>query len=202
MSDSGPAPPPRISRLRRFGLRLIYSKKALWGIGVASFLEALIVPIPLETILFPLLQARRRQVFLISTIVLIGCLLAAMVGYGIGRFVFGAVGSDLVSYLASPEQFEEGHRHMNEKGFWYIFTIGITPVPFQIATLAAGATGYSPGLFLLASTLSRGIRYYGLALLVLIAGNRAQRIFERHKKSVAAAFLVIFAVFWAWSIWG
>ena len=46
--------------------------------------------------------------------------------------------------------------------------------------------------------LARGIRYYGLALLVWIAGNQAQRIFERHKVGASVVLLAIFIAFWAW----
>ena len=143
MTDFDPTPTAFKSRLKRFGKRLIHSENMLRGIGVASFLESLIVPIPLETILIPLLQARRERMFLISTIVLAGCLLGAIVGYGIGHLMFEAVGSELVSYFSSAEQFEKVRKEMNEKGFWFILSMGITPLPFQIAMLAAGVTGYS-----------------------------------------------------------
>jgi len=62
--------------------------------------------------------------------------------------------------------------------------------------LAAGATQYPLWSFLLASALSRGIRYYGLAVLVLMFGNRAQKLFERHKKSVSIALLLIALAAW------
>jgi len=41
-------------------------------------------------------------------------------------------------------------------------SVGVIPIPFQIAMLAAGATRYSFFLFMLAPALSRALRYYGL----------------------------------------
>ena len=82
-------------------------------------------------------------------------------------------------------------------GFWFIISVGVIPIPFQIAMLAAGATSYSFFLFMLASALSRAVRYYGLGMLVLIAGNHAQAIFERHKLSAAIVLTAVVLVIWA-----
>jgi len=91
---------------------------------------------------------------------------------------------------------------MEEDGFWLIVSVGVVPIPFQIAMLAAGATGYSFFLFILASALSRALRYYGLGLLVLIAGNRVQAIFERHKVSAAVVTTLVVLAIWGGSLWG
>lgn len=192
----------KLASIKRFALRLIYSKHMLWGIGVASFLEAIIVPIPLETILIPLMHARRKEIFVISTIALLGCVFAAAVGYVIGYFVFDAIGAQLVSLVSTQEQFEQVSQKMQEEGFWFVFSVGIIPIPFQIAMLAAGATQYSFLLFVLASTLSRALRYYGLALLVLFAGDKAERLFKKHKMAVSITFLVVVGAIWAFSIFG
>lgn len=191
---------PSGSRLVHLVERLIYARHVLWGIGIASFLEALIIPIPLETILIPLMQARRRQMFLISTIALLACLLAAAVGYAAGYFLFDWLGDWVISAVSSPEQFEQVKTQMENKGFWFVFSVGVIPIPFQIAMLAAGATQYSFVLFMLASCLSRAIRYFGLALLVYWAGNRAQHLFEQHKIIVSGVLLVVVGVVWYLSL--
>lgn len=192
----------KFDSIRRAGVRLIYSKHMLWGIGIASFLEAIIVPIPLETILIPLMQARRKQIFIISSVALAGCVIAAAVGYAIGYFVFDAIGTRIISLVSTPEQFAEVSQKMQEKGFWFVFSVGVIPIPFQIAMLAAGATKYSFWLFLIATTCSRAIRYYGLAILVLFTGNQAERLFKKHKLSTSIILLFIVAAIWTYSIFG
>lgn len=201
-SDSKSGNGKKSSKFKRYGEKLIYSKHMLWGIGLASFLEAIIVPIPLETILLPLMQARRKQLFTIATVVLAGCILAAILGYFIGYFVFDAVGPKIVSWVSTPEQFENVKQQMESKGFWFVFSVGIIPIPFQIAMLAAGVTKYSFWLFFLATFLSRGIRYFGLAILVLVAGNKAQHFFEKHKRSASILFFLLVALAWGYSLFG
>ncbi|PFG09750.1 MULTISPECIES: YqaA family protein [unclassified Marinobacter] len=197
MTDRAARPPRGLARIKRWAIRLIYSRHAFWGLGIASFLESILIPIPLEVILVPLMQARRSQIFLLSTIALLGCLAGATVGYFVGYFVFDAAGQLLVEMVSTPEQFEHVRMRMEGDGFWFIMSVGVIPIPFQIAMLAAGATRYSFFLFMLASALSRALRYYGLGMLVLIAGNHAQAIFERHKVSAAIVVTTVVLVIWA-----
>ena len=42
------------------------------ALGIASFLESIIVPIPLEAILIPLMQKQRHRLWLLATIALLG----------------------------------------------------------------------------------------------------------------------------------
>ena len=46
--------------------QLVDSKHMLTGITFASFLESTIVPVPLEAIMVPLMQARRDKLWLID----------------------------------------------------------------------------------------------------------------------------------------
>ena len=186
-------------KITNFGKKLIHSEHMLWGIGLASFLESLIVPIPLETILIPLMQARRDRIILISAIALLGCMLGASLGYALGYFIFDAIGEQLISLVSTEAQFEQVRQQMENKGFWFVFSVGVTPVPFQVAMLAAGATQFSFVLFIVASTLSRSIRYFGLAALVWFAGNRAQKLFEKHKLTASILLVVIVALVWGLS---
>lgn len=176
------------------GQRLIHSRHALWGLTLASFLESTVVPIPLEALLIPMMQARRRQLFLFALLALLGCLAGAALGYAAGLWLVDVFGEHLIEWFTTPEQFERARQSMNHYGFWFVLSVGITPVPFQAAMLVSGATGFSFGLFMLASALARGLRYFGLALLVYWAGDRAEALFRRHTRWVSAFLLVIFVL--------
>lgn len=189
---------PKLAKIKQYSERLIHSKHMLWLIGLASFLESIIVPIPLEAILIPLMQARRQNIFAISFVALLGCMAGASVGYAVGYFAFDAVGMQLVSLVSTPEQYESVQQRMQDDGFWFVFSVGVIPIPFQIAMLAAGATQYSFLLFIIASALSRSLRYYGLALVVWYFGNRAQAIFQRHKLKVTLALVGVVLLIWGW----
>jgi membrane protein YqaA with SNARE-associated domain len=181
--------------------KLIYSKKMLTGIGIASFLESTVVPIPLETLLIPLMQKRREKLWLIAAITTLGCLAGALLGYAVGYYLFDLVRDWVMNNLTSEKQFSQFKASMDQEGFWFVFSTGVTPVPLQIAMLVAGVTKYSLLMYMFAVTLSRSIRYFGLALLVYYFGDKTEDVVRKHKWKVVIggiAVLVIFLVIRFW----
>lgn len=190
-----------IEKLTERVKQLIHSQKMLSGIGVASFLESTVVPIPLETLLIPLMQARREKLWLIAGITTLGCLLGALLGYGIGYFLFDALESYITEYVASTEQIERFQNTMKREGFWFIFSTGVTPVPLQIAMLAAGLSKYSLALYMLAVTISRVIRYFGLAVLVYYFGDKTEKVIKQYKWQAATIIGLVIVSYIAYRIW-
>ncbi len=164
----------------------------LTSIGIASFLESIIVPIPLEAILVPLMQARREKLWLIAAITTLGCMLGALVGYAVGYFLFDVLREFVMAHLTTDAQFSMFQDMMKNDGFWFVFSTGVTPIPLQIAMLAAGVTSYSLFLYMLAVTSSRFIRYFGIALLVKLFGNKTEKIIRKYKwQSIATSIAII-----------
>ncbi|WP_409440128.1 YqaA family protein [Psychromonas sp. GE-S-Ul-11] len=191
---------PTKINLKQRTRQFIDSKHMLTGITIASFLESVIVPIPLEAILVPLMQARRERLWIIALMATIGCLIGALFGYTLGYYLFDAVGDWVINTLSTPEQFEMVRQKMQAQGFWFVMTLGIIPIPFQIAMLAAGATTYSLLLFLMAATIARSIRYFGLAIIVYYAGNQAEKLIKKHKTKAMIFITVTILAIWAISI--
>lgn len=193
---------PESGQARRWFERLIDSPHALWLIFTASFLESIIVPIPLELILIPFMVIERDRVWKIASFTLAGCLLGALVGYSAGFFLFDTVGQWVIDTSNYQSQYETFKTEFEANGFWAIVAVGVTPIPFQVAMLTAGATQYSLGLFMLAAFIARGIRYFGLALLVVWLGEPALRYWQKNAKLIGTAILVLFVgVVAATQIW-
>lgn len=164
------------------------------ALGLLSFLESTVLPIPLEVVLLPYLVAHRDRAWRAATAVTLGCILGALLGYAIGAGALAGPGDWLRSVMIdSPsDDFESRFR---EGGFLAILLTGISPAPFQIAMLAAGATGYPLGLYLAAVILSRGLRYFGLVGLVLVfGGERAERFWERSRWKLGLALFALLSL--------
>jgi membrane protein YqaA with SNARE-associated domain len=153
-------------------------------------------------VLVPLMLARSKQIWRIATVVLIGCIVGALAGYGVGVLVMETVGQRLVEFMGWSEGMSAFEASLEERGFWAILAIGVTPVPFQVAMLGAGATGYPLPLFVLATALARGVRYFGLALCVRLLGERAQRLWDEHATAIGVGILVVAAAAVAWTVLG
>ena len=177
--------------------KLIDSKHMLKGITLASFLESTIVPIPLEAVMVPLMRARRESLWKIAFMATLGCVIGAVFGYALGYYLFDMVGEWLINTFFSQDQFDNVKQQMQNQGFWFVMTLGIAPIPFQVAMLAAGATKFSLPLFLLATVIARAIRYFGLAIVVYYAGDKAEQLIKRYKmKAVVAITLAVIFLWW------
>jgi len=183
--------------------KLVDSKHMLKGITLASFLESTIVPVPLEAVMVPLMQARRESLWKIALMATIGCIIGAIFGYALGYYLFDMIGQWLIDTFFSQNQFENVKQQMQSQGFWFVMTLGIAPIPFQVAMLAAGATQFSLPLFLLATVIARAIRYFGLAIVVYYAGDKAEQLIKRYKlKAVIVITIVVLLLWWLSNVLG
>ncbi len=166
------------------------------SLAVASFLESIIVPIPLEAVLVPLMQKRRDRLWLLATIALLGCIAGAALGYYVGALFMETAGQWFVEQTGQEQALADAKGLMGRHGFWFVLAVSVMPIPFQIAMLAAGATGYPFWLFMLATLLSRGVRYFGLAAAVWWLGDRAEAFVRKHKVATTVILALIVAAFW------
>lgn len=187
---------PITKKLKRKTKKMVDSRHMLKGITLASFLESTIVPVPLEAILIPLMQARREKLWSIALMATLGCVIGALFGYALGYYLFDLTGDWIINTFSDPEQFKQVSAKMEQQGFWFVLTLGIAPIPFQIAMLAAGATKYSLLLFLLATVIARSIRYFGLALAVYVAGDKAEALIRRYKTKAILALTAAVLLIW------
>ena len=176
--------------------QLLDSPHGLAWLGVLSALETIILPIPIELIMVPYMLARPQRIWLIAGVTLLGCVVGSLIGYTVGFFLFDSIGQPLLEWMNAQDAYDSFEKKFDDNGFLAILAIGVTPVPFQVALLAAGIAGYSMPLFLTAVGIARGLRYFGLALLVWLVGERALALWRRH--AVATGFgilLLIGAIF-------
>ena len=176
--------------------QLIKSKHILPSIGFISFLESTVVPIPLETILVPLMQARREKLWLIALMATIGCLIGALLFYALGYFLFDMFKELIMQHITTEQQLESFKQRMQTDGFLFVFSTGVTPVPLQVATLAAGVTSYNIAFFIAATALGRVIRYFGLAILVYYFGDKTEKLVRKYKWQVGLGALALIIIIW------
>jgi membrane protein YqaA with SNARE-associated domain len=165
----------------------------LWLLAVVSFLETIIIPIPIELVLIPLMATNRDRIWRLAAATTLGCLAAALLGYGVGMALYQSVGTWFIETMGMQSGYQTFQSFFDQYGFVAILALGIVPVPFQIAMITAGVSGYPIYLFVLAALIARGIRYYGLAWLILRFGRRAEDLWRRHAvtASLAAAAILI-----------
>jgi membrane protein YqaA with SNARE-associated domain len=113
-----------------------------------------------------------------------------LVGYAIGYFFFHLIGEPIVSFYGYGERFEDATQLLNEWGIWVLIAKGLSPFPYKVLTIAAGASKMDLGPFILASIVSRAMRFYLVAALLFWFGESVRDFIER-RFNVATTFLVL-----------
>lgn len=162
-------------------------------LGVVSFFEAIIFPIPPEAMLAPMSLAQPRRAYVFATISLVASMLGMFVGYAIGYFAIEAA-MPLLERAGYAAQFEEIKRQAAENGFWLLLLAGFTPVPFKVFTLASGAVGMPLLPFFLGALIGRGKRVFLVAWAIRAGGARAEAMLRRHIEPIGWAALMVLIV--------
>jgi membrane protein DedA with SNARE-associated domain len=66
----------------------------------------------------------------------------------------------------------------------------LTPIPYKIVTIAAGAARFDFPLFMAASALTRGARFFLVAALLRVFGDSVRVFIERRLTLVTSALAV------------
>ncbi len=67
---------------------------------------------------------------------------------------------------------------------------GLTPIPYKIVTIAAGAARFDFAVFMMASVLTRGARFFLVATLLHFFGDSVRVFIERRLTLVTSALAV------------
>jgi membrane protein YqaA with SNARE-associated domain len=165
---------------------------ALFGI---SFAESSFFPIPPDPLLLALCLGRQKRAFVFAAICTAGSVLGGMAGYAIGWFLWTSVSQFFFSHVpgVTPQSFGMVQGWYQNWNFWAVFLAGFTPLPYKVFTLAAGVFQISFPIFVIASALSRGARFFILAALVYHYGAPIQRFVDKHFDRLGWAFLILLA---------
>ena len=93
-------------RTKQWIERINGSKNMLWLLGTLSFLETIILPIPIELVLIPLMAANKQRIWLLATVTTAGCLVASLVGYGVGMLLFQSIGTWFLEFMGMQNSYQ------------------------------------------------------------------------------------------------
>ncbi len=163
---------------------------------ILEFLDTTVVNFVIEAPLAAIMLAHRKRIPLYFGVVMVSTLIGSALMYWIGANGFEAL-SNVIPYLNSPD-FQETQADFKNRGLSFIILGGVGPVPWQIVTLGAGASGYNFWLFMLGVLIGRGLRFAIIAVAIAWWGDEALNLWRRlpkwGKRAVVAVFVVLIAV--------
>lgn len=182
-----------LKRLYARILALSATPAAPFWLAAIAVAEGSFFPVPPDLLLIPMVLARRDRAWVLAAI----CTLASLCGGAIG-WLIGAemiqLATRLIHFYHAEHALEVYRLRFAQYGFYVILLKGLTPIPYKIIAIAAGAAHYSLPLFLLASLITRGFRFFLVAGLLRQFGAPIQDFIERRLTLLALAFAVLIVV--------
>lgn len=167
-----------------FCTKVAQNKWAMPFLGIFSFFESIIIPIPADPLMMAVCASRPKASLNAFLWTVIGSLLGATVGYFLGLYFSGFVQSLLLKYLISLEQWDYLIETFAKGAFLFVFIGGFTPLPFKVFAVTAGILNGAFLPFILGAAVGRSLRFGIIALLFYFYGHEIKAWIEKNFEKV------------------
>jgi membrane protein YqaA with SNARE-associated domain len=182
-----------------------------WGwlaLFTIALFEASWFPLPPDILLIALCLGATKKSFRFATLCLAGSILGAALGYGIGYFLWttpsgeaSAIANFFYDHIFSVESFNNVGALYDRFNFWIVFTAGFTPLPFKLFTIAGGMFHINFPMFIIASIVSRGLRFFLIAGLIWKFGAPIKGFIDKYFNLLATLFTILLIGFTLLAFW-
>ena len=196
MSQDAPSQTGRPNLARRLYDWLLHWAHTPYGMPalvLVTFAESSFFPVPPDPLLVALCIAAPGRSLYFAAAATAGSVAGGITGYWIGAGGWHLVQDFFFVYVpgVSPEAFERIQALYDRWDFWAIFLAGLTPIPYKAFTLSAGVFRISFPIFVIASVLSRGLRFFVVAALIYRYGEPISDFVDRHFNRLTVGFGVL-----------
>jgi membrane protein YqaA with SNARE-associated domain len=168
------------------------SPQSLLALFLIAIIESSVFPIPPDVLLIAIVAANTHKWLSAALLCSVGSVIGAMVGYWIGMMAMPTIGQPIVDFYHAQEAWDQVVAwYQSDWGVWFMLAAAFTPIPFKVATIAAGATGMAFWPFLIVSMIGRSARFFLVAIILRIYGAPIRAMIEKHFDTFTLAFLVL-----------
>src|SRR3989338_3647552 len=180
-----------LKRLYNWVLSWAESKYSTYALAVLAFIESSFFPIQPDVLQIALSMDKPKRSYWYAFIALSFSVLGGILGYFIGMFLFESIGRTIISTFGYEQQFAFVGELFKGNAFLVIFAAALTPIPYKVFTIAAGV--WQVGLFPLitASILGRGLRFFAVAALTYLLGERVKTFIDKYFNWLSVGLLVL-----------
>ena len=169
---------------------LAASRRAPHALAVISFAESSFFPVPPDVMLAPMCLARPDRAYWYALICTVASVLGGILGYAIGYYLTG-LGEFILSLTGNAGGMEEYQCWYADWGLWVILIKGLTPIPYKLVTIASGIAEFAFPVFIAASVVTRGARFFLVAAVIKRFGPAMLPIVEKRLAMVALLLIGI-----------
>ena len=182
-------------------IKLAGHKSSKLILGIISFIESFIFPIPPDVLIIPMTIAKKNDWVKIAFVATTGSVLGALLGYLIGFVFFNEIGIKIFELYGVDNTSFLKEKFSSEGGVIAWMTLlaiaGFTPVHFKLLTITSGFVGFNIFYFLIVSAITRGTRFFLISFLVGKFGSAMKEIIEKKliKVSIVISIIIIVVAF-------
>ncbi|MBC7738379.1 MAG: DedA family protein, partial [Candidatus Saccharibacteria bacterium] len=158
--------------LSRWTLDWSRSAHAAWALGVVSFVESSVFPIPTEVLFVPMCLTQPHRALRYGAIAGVMSVLGGIFGWCIGYFAFDLIARPILNFYDAMPAFE-ALKDATGTGtiLLMLVTSGLAHLPpMKVVTILSGALGFSLPLFILAAVVARGAKFMALGWVLKTYG--------------------------------
>jgi membrane protein YqaA with SNARE-associated domain len=174
-----------------WAMRIAAGPYALIALPIVAFIEATFPFVPPDVMLAPMVLARANRAWLYAGLCTVGSVLGGCCGYAIG-FYASDVATHVLAASGHSSALEEFKCMFAKFGLAVILIKGLTPVPYMVITLASGVANFSLPVFIGASIVTRGGRFFLEA--TLLRHPHAKAFVDKHLTTLLIAGFVAIVV--------
>jgi len=182
-----------LRRLYDWVMGLAASRHAPAALFAVSFAESSFFPAPPDLMLAPMVLARPERAWTYAALCTAASVLGGALGYAIGFYL-----QDAALWLMTLSGHKGGLAQFQcwyaDFGVWVILIKGLTPIPYKLVTIASGLAEFSFPMFIAASVVTRGARFFLVAAVVKKLGPSMLPIVEKRLAlfaGIAVALIVL-----------
>lgn len=187
-----------IKRLYNWILSWSESRWGWLALFIIALFEASWFPLPPDVLLIALCLGATKKSFRFASLCLVGSVIGAAIGYCIGYYLWTtpagdptAIANFFYNHVFSIESFNNVGSLYDRFNFWIVFTAGFTPLPFKLFTIAGGMFHINLVMFIIASIVSRGMRFFLIAWLIWKFGAPIKSFIDKYFNLLATLFTVL-----------
>ncbi|MAT38695.1 MAG: cytochrome B [Ectothiorhodospiraceae bacterium] len=165
---------------------------ALWALFLIAFAESSFFPIPPDVLVIALAVSFPSKSLKFALVCTAGSVLGGVFGYYIGYALMESIGHPIIDMYNAQHYWlrvEEAYR--SELGVWFLVAAAFTPIPYKVATIAAGATQMPFLPFVIASALGRAGRFFLVAGLIWKFGPSIKTFIDKYFDKLSIAFILL-----------
>ena len=166
-------------------------KNSSWILSIVSFAESSFFPIPPDILLIPMIIAKRVNAWVYAFICTFSSVLGGVAGYAIGYFFYNSIGILIIDAYHLSNSFNVFEGYYNEYGILIVLGAGFTPFPFKFITIASGVFNLNIFLFIVTAIVARGLRFYLLAGLLFVFGEKIKVLIDKYFNILAILFFIL-----------